>query len=47
MIIATFASLIIGGLMVMKQRETEQLYAPKGYLASLQSKPRSVYNYNW
>ena len=44
MILAALA-LAIGGIMMAKIRETEELYAPKGYLTSLQSRPRNVYYY--
>lgn len=47
MLIAALTSLVVGGFMMMKQKETEQLYAPKGYLVNLQSKPRNVYSYGW
>lgn len=36
-------ALAIGGFMITKVRETEELYAPKGYLTSLKSRPRNVY----
>ena len=42
MLLAALA-LAIGGFMMTKVRETEELYAPKGYLTSLQSRPRNVY----
>lgn len=44
MLLAALA-LAIGGIMMTKVRETEELYAPKGYLTSLQARPRNVYYY--
>jgi len=44
MLLAALA-LAIGGIMMTKVRETEELYAPKGYLVNLQSRPRNVYYY--
>ncbi len=44
MLLAALA-LAIGGIMMTKVRETNEMYAPKGYLARLQSRPRSVYSY--
>lgn len=44
MILAALA-LAIGGIMMTKVRETEELYAPKGYLTNLQARPRNVYYY--
>ena len=38
-------ALVIGGLMMTKVRETEEMYAPKGYMMSLQSRPRNAYYY--
>jgi hypothetical protein len=44
MLLAALA-LAIGGIMMTKFRETEELYAPKAYLSTLQSRPRNVYSY--
>jgi hypothetical protein len=44
MLLAALA-LVIGGIMMTKIRETNDIYAPKSYLASLQSRPRNVYSY--
>ncbi|MDZ7934424.1 MAG: hypothetical protein U5M51_05550 [Emticicia sp.] len=44
MLLAALA-LAIGGIMMTKVHKTEELYAPKAYLASLQSRPRNVYYY--
>ena len=44
MLLAALA-LAIGGIMMTKIRETEELYAPKGYLMKLQSRPRNVSAY--
>jgi len=38
-------ALAIGGLMMTKVRETGELYAPRGYMMSLQTRPRNVYSY--
>lgn len=35
----------VGGLMMTRLRATSELYAPKGYMTSLQSRPRNVYSY--
>ncbi len=43
MVLAALA-LAIGGFMSTKFRQTEELYAPKGYLVNLQSRPRSVFS---
>ena len=44
MLILTLASIAIGGLLMTRMNEEKELYAPKGYLVSLQSRPRSVYS---
>ncbi|WP_256503987.1 hypothetical protein [Emticicia sp. 21SJ11W-3] len=44
MILAAIA-FAVGGLMMTKMRETNELYAPKGYMMSLQSRPRSAFSY--
>ncbi len=44
MLLAAIA-LAIGGLMMTKVREKEEMYAPKGYMTSLQARPRNVYYY--
>lgn len=44
MLLAALA-LAIGGIMMTKVRDNEELYAPKGYMMSLQSRPRNVYYY--
>lgn len=42
MILAAIA-FAVGGLMMTKMRQTNDLYAPKGYMLSLQTRPRSAY----
>lgn len=42
MILAAIA-FAVGGLMMTKMRQTNDLYAPKGYMISLQTRPRSAY----
>lgn len=42
MLLLTIASLAIGGLLMTRMNEEKDLYAPKGYLVSLQSRPRNV-----
>nr|WP_299424086.1 hypothetical protein [uncultured Emticicia sp.] len=44
MLILTLASIAIGGLLMTRMNEEKELYAPKGYLVSLQSRPRNVYS---
>ena len=44
MLLAAIA-LAVGGLMMTKVRATTELYAPKGYMMSLQTRPRNVYSY--
>jgi hypothetical protein len=44
MLLAALA-LAIGGIMMTKVRESEEMYAPKGYMISLRSRPRNVYYY--
>lgn len=43
MLLLTLASLAIGCLLMTRMNEKKELYAPKGYLVSLQSRPRNVY----
>jgi hypothetical protein len=43
MLLLTIVSLAFGGLLMTRMNEEKELYAPKGYLARLQSRPRSVY----
>lgn len=43
MLLLTIASIAIGGLLMARMNEEKEMYAPKGYLASLQTRPRSVY----
>lgn len=45
MLLLTVASLAIGGLLMTRMNEEKELYAPKGYLVSLQSRPRNVYSW--
>ena len=45
MLLLTIASLAIGGLLMTRLNEEKELYAPKGYLVSLQSRPRNVYSW--
>jgi len=42
MILAAIA-FAVGGLMMTKMRQTNDLYAPKGYMMSLQTRHRSAY----
>lgn len=45
MLLLTIASLAIGGLLMTRLNEEKELYAPKGYLVSLQYRPRNVYSW--
>lgn len=44
MFLITIASLVIGGLLMTRMNEEKEMYAPKGYLVRLQSRPRNVYS---
>lgn len=46
MLLLTIASLAFGGLLMTRMKEEKEMYAPKGYLASLQSRPR-CYSTAW
>jgi len=46
MLLLTIASLAFGGLLMGRMKEEKEMYAPKGYLASLQSRPR-CYSTAW
>jgi len=45
MLLLTIASIAIGGLLMARKNDEKEMYAPKGYLVSLQSRPRSVYSW--
>ena len=45
MLLITIASLVIGGLLMTRMNEEKERYAPKGYLVSLQLRPRNVYSW--
>ena len=45
MLLLTIASLAFGGLLMTRMNEEKELYAPKGYMLSLQSRPRSVFSW--
>jgi hypothetical protein len=44
MLLLTITSLAIGGLLMTRLNKERDLYAPKGYLENLQSRPRNVYS---
>ncbi len=46
MLLLTIASLAFGGFLMTRMNEEKEMYAPKGYLASLQSRPRT-YSTAW
>ncbi len=43
MILLTISALAIGGLLMNRMNESKDLYAPKGYMMSLQHRPRKAY----
>ncbi len=45
MFLLSLACIAVGGVIASKLREERELYAPKGYLNSLMSRPRNVYSY--
>ena len=45
MLLLTVISLAIGGLLMTRMNDEKELYAPKGYLVSLQYRPRNVYSW--
>lgn len=45
MFLLAIAAIAMTGVVMSKMNEEKELYAPKGYLSSLQSRPRSVFSY--
>ena len=45
MLFLTIAALAIGGIVMSKIKEEKELYAPKGYMMALNTRPRSVFSY--
>lgn len=45
MFLLSLACIALGGVIASKLKEEKDLYAPKGYLTSLMSRPRNVYAY--
>jgi hypothetical protein len=45
MFLLSLACIAIGGFIAVKNSEDKELYAPKGYMNGLLSRPRSVYGY--
>jgi hypothetical protein len=43
MIILILTTITFGGMMMSRMNNERELYAPKGYLATLQARPRSVF----
>lgn len=45
MLFLAIAAIAMTGAVMSKMNEERELYAPKGYLSSLQTRPRSVFSY--
>lgn len=45
MFLLAIAAVAITGVVMSKMNEEKELYAPKGYMTSLQIRPRSVFSY--
>ncbi|MCU0326705.1 MAG: hypothetical protein MUF45_15875 [Spirosomaceae bacterium] len=45
MLFLALAALAVGGLVMSKTNEERELYAPKPYLAKLNTRPRSAYGW--
>lgn len=43
MLFLTIAALALGGVVMSKINQERELYAPKGYMVALQTRPRSVF----